>query len=116
MSRINLEGSRLDDISIMSKMRLGINSMTLGADFTMDHDMPPVQFLDCGGAGRKVLMPTEADSVGLVFIIVNKSDAAEDITVRDDADAATIGTISQNEMAILVCNGTTWSIGVGTTT
>lgn len=116
MSRSNLDDNEARNLTQVSKMRLGINAMTLGADLTLTHGAAPLQFLDPGGAGRKVLMPTEADSKGLCFFIVNKADAAEDLTIRDDADAATVGTISQNEMAMLVCNGTIWHIGVGTTT
>lgn len=109
-------GIRADDITIASLLKLGVNSQTLAATYTMDHEMPPLQFLDPGGAGRTVLLPTEADSKGLVFVIINKADAAEDLTIKDDSNTNTIGTISQNELALLVCDGTTWSIGVGTTT
>lgn len=115
-SHNDIQGVRADDIRVMSKAKFGVNIQTLGATYTMTHDMPPLQFLDPGGAGRTVLLPTEADSKGLFFIITNRADAAEDLTVKEDSGTTTIGTISQNECAILVCDGVTWTIGVGTTT
>lgn len=116
MSRSNINDAEAQNLTIMNKMRLGVNSMTLGADYTLTHAAAPIQCFDPDGSTRKILMPTEADSRGLCFFIVNWAGGAEDLTIRDDADAVTIGTISQNEMAILVCDGTTWRIGVGTTT
>jgi hypothetical protein len=64
--------------------------------------------IDPGGAGRKVLLPAEADCEGYMLVIKNSADAAEILTVKDDADAVTIVTPTQNETAILFCNGTTW--------
>jgi hypothetical protein len=116
MSRSDIDDAEARNLTQVSKARMGVGSQTLTGTTTLTHGMPPALFLDPGGATRIILMPTEADSKGLMFLIVNKADAAEDLTVKDDANAVTIGTISQNEMAILVCDGTTWSIGVGTTT
>lgn len=116
MSRVNLDDNEAQNLRIVNKARYGVNSQTLTGTFTMTHAMAPLQFLDPGGATRIVLMPTEADSKGLFFQIVNKADAVEDLTIKDDSNTTVIGTISQNEMAQLVCDGTTWSIGIGTTT
>ena len=61
--------------------------------------------LDPGGAGRDVTLPPFRD--GLSYMIVNRADAAEDLTVKDAA-AATIVTISQNERAIVASDGSSW--------
>jgi hypothetical protein len=65
--------------------------------------------LDPGGSGRDVTLPAEAESAGLRYMIINAASGAEDLTVKDDA-AATVGTVSQNEMAEFSCDGTTWTL------
>jgi len=65
-----------------------------------------LQFIDPAGA-RNVTLPAEASSAGLMFIIVNTANAAETITVKDDA-AGTVVTVAQNYRAICFCDGTTW--------
>lgn len=63
--------------------------------------------IDPGGSARNVDLPAEAISNGLAFVILNTADAAENLVVRDDA-GATVVTISQNERAMVVCDGETW--------
>lgn len=90
---------------------------TLTGTFTVPANSPPVLVLDPGGTTpRKVLMPLASSTKGQVVVIVNSADAAEDLTIKDSTDATTYGTISQNELAMLFCDGTAWRIGVGTTT
>jgi hypothetical protein len=72
--------------------------------------------LDPGGAGRKIIPPLETSSKGLWFYVINTADAAEDITVRNNADGADRGVISQNESALLICDGVTWNVLVGKNT
>lgn len=83
------------------------NTETLAANKTLVVGDAPIQVLDPGGAGRDVTLPAEADSVGLSFIIRNAADAAEVLTIKDDG-AATVCTPTQNETAIVFCDGTTW--------
>lgn len=113
-SRNDLEGVRAQDFLVFSGLKLGTGFMTLGGNLTLDADSPTIMTID-PTAARDITLPAEADSVGLVFVILNAADAAEDITVKDDG-ANTVGTISQNEIGILFCNGTTWRICVGKTT
>jgi hypothetical protein len=113
-SRNDIEGVRAQDLLVYSKMKLGTGFMTLGANLTLDADSPTIMTID-PTAARDLVLPAEADSVGLMFVILNAADAAEDITVKDDG-AATIGTISQNEIGILFCNGVAWRLCVGKTT
>ncbi|QDT41070.1 hypothetical protein Pan241w_11290 [Gimesia alba] len=85
----------------------GSNVETLTANKTLTVDDARVQVLDPGGAARDVTLPAEALSYGDSFIIDNTADAAEAITVKDDSPA-TVGTVSQNEVGIFFCDGTTW--------
>lgn len=95
-----------------AKRRADYNTETLSGTKTMTHDDPEIHFLDPGGAGRTVTLPPEEESAGLKFIIVNTADAAEVLTIQNDA-AGTICTPTQAETAILVCDGTTWAGCVG---
>ena len=65
-----------------------------------------LQFIDPAGA-REVILPAEASSAGLMFIIVNTANAAETITVKDDA-GGTVATVAKDYRAICFCDGTTW--------
>lgn len=67
-----------------------------------------IWIIDPGGSGRTILLPPEADCKGLMLVVKNSADAAEVLTIKDDADAVTIVTPTQNETAILFCNGVTW--------
>lgn len=110
---------RADDLqafglTIWSKEKRKVLTLTLGAAFVIDADSPPIINLDPGGAGRNVTLPTEEE--GLCFLINNIADAAEDLTVKNPA-TTTIGTISQNEAGLAICAGGVWYIRlVGTTT
>ena len=92
----------------------GVNSETLTGAKTLTLADARIQVLDPGGAGRTITMPAEADSQGEAYIIHNAADAAEVLTIKDDAATpATICTPTQNESAILFCDGTTWRGIVG---
>lgn len=62
---------------------------------------------DPGGAGRNVVLPAVGVSAGLFLFIGNTADAAEVLTIQNAA-AATICTPTQNESAIVWCDGATW--------
>lgn len=101
--------SGLNPFTITRAPRLkgGIRIATLAGAETWTHQNATVAFLDCGGAGRTITLPAEENGGGYLYVIVNTSDAAEDITVNNDAAAAVI-TISQNEAGIVACDGTAW--------
>lgn len=100
---------------MLSKLRLGIVTQTLTGTTALDADMGQILFLDPGGGAREVNLPPVADSKGLWFILVNTADAAEVITVEDSASAALTPaiTLTQNEIAMLFCNGVSWRGFVG---
>lgn len=94
---------------------------TLAANRTItaaEFDQYEVFRFDCGGAGRTVTLPAEATSGSAAMnqscIFVNTSDAAEVLTINNDA-AGTIATPTQNECAVLMCDGTAW-VSYGETT
>lgn len=62
---------------------------------------------DPGGAGRDVTLPAEAACQGVVLMISNQADAAEILTVKNDA-AANIVTPTQAEAALIWCDGVSW--------
>ena len=68
---------------------------------------------DPGGAARNLILPPEATSTGIVLFISNAADAAEVITIQDDTPA-TVCTPTQNEDAIVWCDGVSWFGGVVT--
>lgn len=61
---------------------------------------------DPAGA-RNLVLPAEADNAGNFLFIANTANAAEVITIQDDTPA-TVCTPTQNECAIVWCDGTSW--------
>ena len=64
------------------------------------------------GVARNKDLPAEADNAGIILFIHNEANAAEVITIRDDG-AGTICTPTQNESAIVACDGVSWRGLVG---
>jgi len=62
---------------------------------------------DPGGSARNLDLPAEADCTGICLRISNTADAAEVITIRNDG-GGTICTPTQNEDAIVWCDGVAW--------
>jgi hypothetical protein len=67
---------------------------------------------DPGGAGRNVDLPAEESSTGVILMISNTADAAEILTVRNDA-GSTVVTPTQNEACLVWCDGVRWYGFVG---
>jgi hypothetical protein len=83
--------------------------LTLTGSYALDLDTinQNVIAIDCGGASREVILYPAASTVGMLLRIVNFSDAAETITVKNTA-AATVGTIEQNREAEFMNVAGTW--------
>lgn len=114
MSRQRFDESDFFGLQIFNRLKMRSLVLTLAAHITLDADGPTLVSLDPGGAGRNVTLPTEEE--GLMFIINNIADAAEDLTIKNPA-TTTIGTVSQNEAALVFCSGGVWYVRlVGTTT
>ncbi len=112
------DGSEIEMMSIPGSTgrRRATNTETLAADKTMATTDAELQFLDPGGSARNVDLPAEASSDGLVFHIFNTADAAEALTVRDDAGATTIIVLDQDQHGVVACNGTLWQGFIGAET
>ena len=118
MSVENITHGIAENFKITKQLKLEHLKVTLAADnyaITVDH--PTVLMIDPAAATRDVILPLETSSKGLVFLIFNLSDAAsEDIVVKNNADNATIATITTAtglpECGIFFCDGVTWRGGV----
>lgn len=82
----------------------GYHQAALAGNVTLDATYPIVCGFDPDGAGRDVVLDGDSAAAGdaavdgMLRVIVNRANAAEDLTVKD-ATGATIGTVSQNEAA-----------------
>jgi hypothetical protein len=81
------------------------NTETLGGTKTLVDGDAALQFLDPGGSGRTVNLPT-AGAANHAYLIVNTADAGEDLTVMSGATLVT--TVGRDQATLLVSNGTTW--------
>lgn len=90
---------------LIEKDSIGV--LTLSGDLELTAQHRKYLRIDPGGMARNVDLPAEGVSNGLVFVITNTADAAENLVVRNDTPA-TVVTISQNESATVVCDGVTW--------
>ena len=106
--RQRLDYPDLSHPRILEGLKYAVFSATLAADnYVVTASHPPFMVIDPDGA-KDVLLPAEADSEGLHFIIYNAASGAENITVKDDGDSSTIVTIGQGNFGIVFCDGTTW--------
>lgn len=96
---------------LMSQLRLegGIEEQTLSGDVDLDELSANILRVDPGGSNRNVDLPAEETSDGLPFFILNVADAAENITVRNDA-GSTIVVLGRYEGAIVGCDGSNWKV------
>lgn len=100
--RPNLEHATIERSHIKAGNKIGTLFQLLGATFAMDDDMPHILSLDPGGSAREVRLPPEAK--GLWYIIANTADAAELLTVKEDAGSVTIATLGQDEVGLFFCS------------
>ena len=107
-----------------------INAETLAATKTLVTTDYIAQWLDPDGADRDVVLPVEASSTNLLFIILNTADGAGEDLVVKNAAAATKATLGPGMMGMFSCDGTNWkwendtgvfydsvndNVGIGTT-
>ena len=88
-------------VTVMDLM--GAYTATGAVTLTNGHRL--IQRIDPGGSARDVTLPAEEH--GLCFLIANAADSAEALSVKDDAAGAVV-TVSQNEAALVWCDGTSW--------
>jgi hypothetical protein len=90
-------------------MSNAVTNETLSGARTVTFADANILRLDPGGSARDVILPAEADSAGVVYEIINAASGAENLVIKDDG-ASTIGTINQNEMCKVACDGSAWSL------
>lgn len=97
--------------SLTSQLRLrgGVEVRVLAGNISLTDTDANFQNIDPGGSGRTITLPAEDLSNGLVFGIYNAADAAESLTINDDA-GSTIATLGRGDSAILGCTGTAWTL------
>lgn len=109
MTRPTLENPDITDPLIRRGLTFGNDQLPdAAAVLTPLH---PTLIVMTPTAARNMRLPLEANSVGLMYIIVNASAGAFAITVQTSAGAALgfgNGLISQNQMGIFVCDGLQW--------
>lgn len=59
-------------------------------------------------AARKVIMPAEGQSKGLILFINNLAGATHAINVRNSGDSTTQATVAAAKGGVVYCDGTTW--------
>lgn len=116
MSRLNNEDGEFYRPKLVEGVKGSVVKQTLTGAITLAAQLKRLYSLDPGGAGRNVILPSEAANAGVEFMIVNTADAAEDLTIKASDGATTVGTISQNEGALIVSDGTRWKVMVNAET
>lgn len=101
--------AKLGLLGLLFRGAVVFNEETLAAAKSLDIDDPHFQNLDPGGANRNIALDAEASMTGMWFLIRNSDTApGDDLVVRNDTPATLI-TLAEGEMAIVICNGTAWS-------
>ncbi len=95
-----------------------LSTETLAANVTLDETYPGITLFDPGGSARDVTLEAEETSPGKIRLICNTADAAEALSVKNDAGTE-IDSVPQNGAGLFICNegGTAWaSAGIFTYT
>lgn len=87
----------------------GVYLATLTGNIALDATYPRTLKLDPGGSARDVTLDAVASAEGLVRVIVNGADAAENLVCKN-VGGSTIGTVNQNELGVFYCDGSTWAL------
>jgi hypothetical protein len=95
---------------------LGVNVLEVLSDHRTltqaEVDENNIFSFDPGGGARNLILPAEADNAGIVLWIYNASDNTEILTIQDDSPA-TVCTPTENESAMVFCDGVSWRGAVG---
>ena len=80
----------------------GWEKETLAANKTLTHADAQMIGLDCGAAGRDVILP--APRKGAWFWIFNHTSTAKNLAVKQADGSTALATINQNERGIFFCD------------
>lgn len=110
MTRPTLENPDIYDPTIWRGNKLGSDQIGNVANFQITPSHPALLVITPTGA-QNLKLPLEANSAGLMFVIVNAAAGAFALTVQTSTGGA-LGfgnaVISQNQMGIFVCDGLQW--------
>lgn len=107
MPQSKVENARMVGNIQEARQKYSPNIETLAATKTLVVESLTLQWLDPGGSARIIILPAEADSKGLVFVLINAADADEALTVNDDGGTL-VQVVGENEIGTFYCDGTTW--------
>jgi len=68
----------------------------------------PTWFIDPNGGSVVLVLPAEASCAGFRMMVINTADAAETVTIQDDAKGYTVIVLDQNQSGWIACDGTVW--------
>lgn len=89
----------------------GVRTATITATETLTGGgSATVQKLNPSTASRSVVLPSEADSQGLFYILVNTG-TTYDLNVKASDGTTAVITVTPGFSAMVVCDGTTWYTG-----
>jgi len=98
-----------DTLAANERIPGGVYLATLAGNVALDATYPRMLKLDPGGSARDVTLDAVATADGLVRVIVNGADAAENLVCKN-VGGSTIGTVNQNELGVFYCDGSTWAL------
>lgn len=114
--RNNIDDARLRECTVEKGARLApVIWDEAGAAVTLDADSPPLVHID---PAQALTLTLPSPSRGLWFILCHGSTGNFDITVSSPVDragaagATTMGTISQNQIGLIISDGVTWFVGM----
>lgn len=106
--RSTLEDNKAYDMDFQNAVKGRLMSIAISGALTIPAKPPFIVKVDPTGA-QNVTCPTKGSK--FVFIIIHGSTNNADLTIKDSA-ATTIGTLSQNEIGIIVDDGVATFFGV----
>lgn len=87
----------------------GSSSSTVAGTTTLTVGSNPIQITTATlGGAQNLVLPAEAESAGLMFIVVNNAADANNWVVKASNGTTTVVTVAQNKRATVWCDGTTW--------
>jgi len=108
MARSNQAENKFESPWIENAMKGNLMSIAISGALTIPAKPPYIVKIDPTGA-QNVTCPTKGSR--FIFLVIHGSTNNADLTVKDSA-GATIGTLSQNEIGIVVDDGVATFFGV----
>jgi len=108
MARANQADNKFESPLIENAMKGNLMSIAISGALTIPAKPPYIVKIDPTGA-QNVTCPTKGSK--FIFLVIHGSTNNADLTIKDSA-ATTIGTLSQNEIGIIVDDGVATFFGV----